>query len=47
MVWSWRYEKGGCFAGWERPGDLTEGLCEMLGRGAAAEEVVEGRSGFA
>jgi hypothetical protein len=47
VIWSKRYEKGGHFAGWERPKDLAEGLCEMFGKGGAAEGVVEWRSGYA
>ncbi|KAH7408858.1 Alpha/Beta hydrolase protein, partial [Cadophora sp. MPI-SDFR-AT-0126] len=40
------YDKGGHFAVWERPQDITDGLCEMFGKGGGAEGVVDGRSGY-
>jgi hypothetical protein len=46
VVWSKSYEKGGHFAAWERPEDVTEGLCEMFRKGGGAYGVVERRSGY-
>lgn len=40
------YEKGGHFAGWERPGDIVDGLCEMFGKEGGAYGVVEGKDGY-
>jgi len=40
------YEKGGHFAGWERPTDLADGLCEMFGKGGGAYGVVKGKDGY-
>jgi hypothetical protein len=40
------YEKGGHFAGWERPIDLAEGLCEMFGKAGGAYGVVKGKDGY-
>ncbi|EME78691.1 uncharacterized protein MYCFIDRAFT_63545 [Pseudocercospora fijiensis CIRAD86] len=40
------YEKGGHFAGWERPKDLADGLCEMFGKGGGAYGVVSGKDGY-
>ncbi|EME41047.1 hypothetical protein DOTSEDRAFT_136755 [Dothistroma septosporum NZE10] len=39
------YEKGGHFAGWERPSDIADGLCEMFGKNGGAHGVVAGKSG--
>ena len=46
IVWTKLYEKGGHFAGWERPGDIAEGLGEMFGKGGGAYGVVEGKDGY-
>ena len=46
VVYSKSFERGGHFAGWERPGDVVEGLCEMFGKEGGAEGVVEGKSGY-
>jgi len=46
IVWKGKYEKGGHFAGWERPDDVVKGLREMFGKGGGAEGVVKGRRGF-
>lgn len=46
IVWQKLYEKGGHFAGWERPEDVAEGLCEMFGKGGGAFGVVEGADGY-
>jgi pimeloyl-ACP methyl ester carboxylesterase len=40
------YEKGGHFAGWERPGDVADGLLEMFGKGGGAYGVVKGKDGY-
>lgn len=40
------YDKGGHFAGWERPQDLADGLCKMFGKGGGAHGVVTGKSGY-
>ncbi|CZR66646.1 related to epoxide hydrolase [Phialocephala subalpina] len=37
-----RFEKGGHFAAWERPGDLVGCLEEMFGKGGPCENVVKG-----
>jgi hypothetical protein len=46
IVYSKSYDKGGHFAGWERPDALAEALNEMFGKGGGAAGVVEGRSGY-
>ncbi|KAF7196640.1 putative epoxide hydrolase [Pseudocercospora fuligena] len=46
IVFQKLYEKGGHFAGWERPGDLADGLCEMFGKGGGAYGVVSGKDGY-
>ncbi|KAL2065585.1 hypothetical protein VTL71DRAFT_3255 [Oculimacula yallundae] len=46
VVFSKSYDKGGHFAGWERPQDVASGLCEMFGKGGGAHGVVKGRSGY-
>lgn len=46
VVFSKSYDKGGHFAGWERPQDVADGLCEMFGKGGGAYGVVEGRNGY-
>ena len=46
IIFEKSYEKGGYFAGWERPGDLADGLCEMFGTGGDAFGVVKGRDGY-
>jgi hypothetical protein len=46
IVFEKSYEKGGHFAGWDRPGDLAEGLCEMFGKGGGAYGGVKGRDGY-
>jgi hypothetical protein len=46
VVFEKTYDKGGHFAGWERPGDLADGLCEMFGKGGGAYGVVGGRDGY-
>ncbi|CAK1358557.1 unnamed protein product [Cercospora beticola] len=46
IVFQKLYEKGGHFAGWERPGDIADGLGEMFGKGGGAYGVVEGKDGY-
>ncbi|EXJ53620.1 uncharacterized protein A1O5_13187 [Cladophialophora psammophila CBS 110553] len=46
IVYQKVFDKGGHFAGWERPQDVAEGLCEMFGKGGGAYGVVEGRDGY-
>ncbi|CAK3870940.1 Epoxide hydrolase 1 [Lecanosticta acicola] len=40
------YEKGGHFAGRERPTDIADGLREMFGKGGGAYGVVKGQDGY-
>jgi pimeloyl-ACP methyl ester carboxylesterase len=46
IVFQKLYEKGGHFAGWERPGDIADGLCEMFGKKGGAYGVVTGKDGY-
>lgn len=46
IVFEKTYEKGGHFAGWERPEDVANGLSEMFGKGGGAAGVVGGKTGF-
>lgn len=46
IAYSKSYDKGGHFAGWERPDALAEALNEMFGKGGGAAGVVEGRCGY-
>jgi len=46
IVYSKSFDKGGHFAGWERPDAVAEGLCEMFGKDGGAQRVVDGRSGY-
>jgi hypothetical protein len=40
------HERGGHFAGWEKPKELAADLCEMFGKGGGAYGVVEGKDGY-
>lgn len=40
------HEKGGHFAGWERPDAIAADLCEMFRKGGGAYGVVHGRYGY-
>jgi hypothetical protein len=40
------FEKGGHFAGWERPEDVAEGLFEIFGKGGGAAGVVAVKGDF-
>lgn len=40
------HEKGGHFAGWERPDAIAADLCEMFRKGGGAYGVVHGRDGY-
>ena len=40
------HEKGGHFAGWERPDALAADLCEMFGKDGGAYGVIEGKTGY-
>ena len=40
------HERGGHFAGWERPNDLASDLCEMFGKGGGAYGVVPDKDGY-
>lgn len=46
IVFQKLYEKGGHFAGWERPSDIADGLSEMFGKGGGAYGVVSGKDGY-
>jgi hypothetical protein len=46
IVYSKSFDKGGHFAGWERPEDVAKGLCEMFGKGGGAAGVVAGKTGY-
>ncbi|KAG0650258.1 Epoxide Hydratase [Hyphodiscus hymeniophilus] len=46
VVYSKSFDKGGHFAGWERPEDIVEGLQEMFGKDGGAAGVVDGKSGY-
>jgi hypothetical protein len=39
------FDKGGHFAGWERPEAVAKGLCEMFRKGGGAYGAVKGRDG--
>lgn len=40
------FDKGGHFAGWERPEDVAGQLCEMFGKGGGAYGVIKGKDGY-
>lgn len=40
------HDKGGHFAAWERPEDLSGDLFEMFGKGGGAYGVVAGKDGY-
>jgi hypothetical protein len=46
IVYQEIFDKGGHFAGWERPDAVAKGLCEMFGKGGGAYGVVKGRDGY-
>ena len=46
VVFESEYDKGGHFAAWERPDAIAGDLRAMFGKGARAEGVVHGKSGF-
>ncbi|KAF2865468.1 Alpha/Beta hydrolase protein [Massariosphaeria phaeospora] len=46
VVFEREYERGGHFAGWERPDALVGDLRVMFGKGGGAYGVVEGKSGY-
>ena len=40
------HERGGHFAGWEKPKELAADLCEMFGKEGGAFGVVDGKNGY-
>lgn len=46
IVFSKTYKKGGHFAGWERPGDLADGLSKIFKKDGGAFGVVQGKDGY-
>ena len=40
------HERGGHFAGWERPDAVAADLCEMFGKDGGAYGVVKGKEGY-
>ena len=46
IVYSKSFDRGGHFAGWERPQDIAEGLCEMFGKDGGAAGAVARKSGY-
>lgn len=46
IVYQEVFDKGGHFAGWERPDAVAKGLCEMFGERGGAYGVVKGKDGY-
>ena len=46
IVYQEVFDKGGHFAGWERPDAVAKGLCTMFGKNGGAYGVVKGRDGY-
>jgi hypothetical protein len=46
IVYQEIFDKGGHFAGWERPDAVAKGLCEVFGKGGGAYGVVKGKDGY-